>query len=169
MARCWTPRTSKIKVFVWRVCIFLKTTNFEREPKKYALGRPGPPKRRPKSTPGRPLIAKSGSKVALGRPRAHPMNCFWYPGRSQERFGALPGPTFGPHGGPERPRELQELIFDPPEALQGPFLTYVARLFWGILMRCGCCFCPSAFASVSSRVSFSKRQSKIYNRATLNP
>ena len=28
-----------------------------------------------------------------------------------------------------------------------------------ILMRCGCCVCPSALASVSSRVSFSKRQS----------
>ena len=154
LARCWTSRTSKIKVFVWRVCIFSKNLKFRKRAPKVRSGAPWPPpKRRPKSTPGRPLIAKSGSKVALGRPRAHPMNCFWPPGRSQERFGALLGPTFGPHGGPERPRELQELIFDPPEALQGPFLTYFSRFLWCNsdalrLLFLSFCLCVCVFARV---------------------
>ena len=111
------------------VHFFEKPQISKESPKSTLWGALGPPKRRPKSTPGRPLIAKSGSKIGLGRPRARPMNCFWPPGRSQERFGALLGPTFGPHGGPERPRELQELIFDPPEALQGLFLTYFSKVF----------------------------------------
>ena len=109
----------------------------------------------------------SDSKIALGRTRARPMTCFWPPGRSQERFGAFLGPTLGPHGGPWRPRELQELIFDPPEAPQGPYLTYVSlslRCHSDALRLLFLCFCVCV--CVFARVFF---KDSIVNLQSNNP
>ena len=100
------------------------------------------------------------------------MNCFWSPGRSQERFGALLGPAFNPPGGPERPRQLQELIFDPPEALQGQFLIYVSRSFWCHsdalrLLFLSFCLCVCVFARVFFKASIVNLQSS--NPKSLKP
>ena len=114
----------------------------------------------------------SDSKIALGRPRAPSMNCFWLPGRSQERFGALLGPTFRPHGGPWRPRELQELIIDPPEALQAQFLIYFQRFFrchsdaLRLLFLCFC-VCVCVFARVFLKALIANLQSN--NPKSLKP
>ena len=113
----------------------------------------------------------SDSKIALGRPRAPSMNCFWPPGRSQERFGALLGPTFRPHGGPWRPRELQELIFDPPEALQGQFFLFF-KVVWCHsdalrLLFLSFCLCVCVFARVLFKASIVNSESS--NPKSLKP
>ena len=84
-------------------------------------------KMEPKWTPGPPFRAETSLQIFFGRPRAR-QGHFFAPGGLQKRPGAdligLLEPTLGPHGATKRPRKLQQLIFDPPEALQGSFLTH---------------------------------------------
>ena len=42
-ARCWTPQTSKFKVFAWRVCILPKNHKFRNRAQKVCSGAPRPP------------------------------------------------------------------------------------------------------------------------------
>ena len=91
---------------------------------------------------GPPGGAKMEAKID---PRASPerLSEIWLqgrpwapPGASDELFlvpGALPRAIWsapGAHFWPTWGLGLQELIFDPPEALQGSFLTYFSKVSW---------------------------------------
>ena len=163
------PRKSR---FSCRGCAFFEKSQISKESLKSSLrGAPGPPKRRPKSIPGRPLIGVIGLPNRIWAPPGAFNELFLAPGPLPRAIWSAPGAHFWPTWGPRAPQRAPRAHFRPSGGSPGTVFDLFFKGFWGaILMRCGCCFCPSAFASVSSRMSFFQSVNrKICNRATLNP
>ena len=112
--RFWTPRTSKMKAFAWR-CAFFRKSQISKESSKSTLrGAPGPPKRKPKSTPGRPLIDVIGLQNRSWAPPGASDELFLAPGPLPRAIWSAPGAHFWPTWGPQAPQRAPRAHFRPP-------------------------------------------------------
>ena len=121
MKPCWfdfgLPEPQK-SMFSLRECATFRKTQISKESSKSTLrGAPGPPKRRPKSTPGRPLIDVNGLQISTWAP----------PGAVKYFFRPRRPPRAAPRG--LRARSGSRVVAqEPPRSPQDAILARIRTL-----------------------------------------
>jgi len=117
------------------VHFFEKPRISKESPKSTLRGAPGPPKRRPKSTPGRPLIDVIGLQNRSWAPPGASDELFLAPGPLPRAIWSNPGAHSWPTLGPLAPQRAPRAHFRPPGGSPGTVFDLVFKVFW-VPFRC---------------------------------
>ena len=132
--------------------VFEKSQISKESPKSTLQGAPGPPKRRPKSTPGRPLIDVNGLQISTWAPPGAASEFFGATGPPPRVIWSAAGAHSGPTWGPPAPQRAPRAHFGPPPwrhsritfhqlLYHSDVLLWVFACFWA----CGLVFAPVLF------------------------